>query len=171
MAFLLLTVLINWSSSIGKTKFWLQKLRRLLCNTLIQLHFDYACSAWYFNLTKKLKSGTQTAQNKFISFYLQLDNMILMWYFTRFDTMYTIWKTWKTHMEECYFQSATTLKWLPLTNRFKALIQRCFIYFDDHFPNYLDEIFKTGWQKSFQTRASSQKLKWHSRKTNVGQNA
>ena len=128
MAFLLLTVLINWSSSIGKTKFWLQKLRRLLCNTLIQLHFYYACSAWYFNLTKKLKSGTQTAQNKFISFYLQLDNMILMWYFTRFDTMYTIWKTWKTHMEECYFQSATTLKWLPLTNRFNQSINSTLFY-------------------------------------------
>ena len=28
-------------------------LRRLLCNALIQPHFDYACTAWYPNLSKK----------------------------------------------------------------------------------------------------------------------
>ena len=28
---------------------------RLLCNVLIQPHFHYACSAWYPNLTKKIK--------------------------------------------------------------------------------------------------------------------
>ena len=25
----------------------------MLCNALIQPHFDYACTAWYPNLTKK----------------------------------------------------------------------------------------------------------------------
>ena len=30
-------------------------LRRLLCNALIKPHFDYACSAWYPNLTKKIE--------------------------------------------------------------------------------------------------------------------
>ena len=36
-----------------KNKFLTQVLRRLLCNAPIQLHFDYASSAWYPNLTKK----------------------------------------------------------------------------------------------------------------------
>ena len=36
-----------------KNKFSLRQLRRLLCNALIQTHFDYACSVWYPNLNKK----------------------------------------------------------------------------------------------------------------------
>ena len=38
-----------------KNKYLTLNLRRLLCNALIQPHFDYACSAWYPNLSKKLK--------------------------------------------------------------------------------------------------------------------
>ena len=49
-------------------------LRRLLCNALIQ-HFDYACSAWYPNLTKNLEHIIQTTQNKFMRFCLQLDKL------------------------------------------------------------------------------------------------
>ncbi|MEO1917133.1 MAG: reverse transcriptase family protein, partial [Candidatus Thioglobus sp.] len=36
-------------------------LRRLLCNALIQPHFDFACLAWYPNLTKKIKMKLQCA--------------------------------------------------------------------------------------------------------------
>ena len=39
-------------------------LRRLLCNALIQPHFDYVCSAWFPNLNKNLKARLQTSQNK-----------------------------------------------------------------------------------------------------------
>ena len=39
-----------------KNRFLTPALRRLLCNTLIQPQFDYTCSAWYPNLTKKLKT-------------------------------------------------------------------------------------------------------------------
>ena len=41
-----------------KNRFLTPNLRRLLCNALIQPHFDYACSAWYPNLTKKLINRT-----------------------------------------------------------------------------------------------------------------
>ena len=58
-----------------KKRFLAPTLRRLLCNVLIQPHFDYACSAWYPNLTKKLKNSIQTSQNKCIYFCLQLDEM------------------------------------------------------------------------------------------------
>ena len=45
-------------------------LGRLLCNVLIEPHFDYACSVWYPNLTKKLKQRIQTTQNKsFLSLF------------------------------------------------------------------------------------------------------
>ena len=43
-------------------------LRRLLCNALIQPHFDYACTAWYPNLSKKLKDKLQATENKCIRF-------------------------------------------------------------------------------------------------------
>ena len=53
-----------------KNKSLTPNLCRLLCNALIQPHFDYACSAWYPNLSKKLKSRIQTSQNKCICFCL-----------------------------------------------------------------------------------------------------
>ena len=40
-------------------------LRCLLCNVLIQSYFDYACSAWYHNLFKKL-NDIQTIQNMYL---------------------------------------------------------------------------------------------------------
>ena len=49
-------------------------LKRVLCNVLIQAHFDYACSAWYPNLNKKFKSKLQTVQNRCIRYCLQLHN-------------------------------------------------------------------------------------------------
>ena len=58
-----------------KNSFLTPALRHLLCNALIQPHFDYACSAWYPNLTKKLKHRIQTTQNKCIRFCLQLDKL------------------------------------------------------------------------------------------------
>ena len=56
-----------------KNDFLTPALRRLLINALIQPHFDYACSAWYPNLTKELKHRIQTTQNKCMRFCLRLD--------------------------------------------------------------------------------------------------
>ena len=39
-----------------KNKFLKPVLPRLLCNALIQPRFDYASSAWYPNLTEKMKN-------------------------------------------------------------------------------------------------------------------
>ena len=36
-------------------------------------HFDYACFAWYLNLTKKLKNRIHTSQKRCTRFCLQLD--------------------------------------------------------------------------------------------------
>ena len=48
------------------------KLRRLLYNSLIQLHFDYPCVSWYHLVSKKIKK-VQVTQNKCIRFYLKLN--------------------------------------------------------------------------------------------------
>ena len=50
--------------SYRENDFLTPKLRHLLCYAQIQPHFDYACSAWYPNLAKKLKHRIQTTQNK-----------------------------------------------------------------------------------------------------------
>ena len=57
-----------------KNKFLTPPLKRLLCNVLIQPHFDYASSAWYPNLQKKLSDKLQICQNKCIRFCLSLGN-------------------------------------------------------------------------------------------------
>ena len=57
-----------------KQKFLSLSLRRLLCNALIQPHFDYACAAWYPLLNKRLSKRIQIAQNKCIRYCLNLDN-------------------------------------------------------------------------------------------------
>ena len=57
-----------------ENKFLSPQLRRLLCNLLIQPHFDYACPVWYRKLNKKVKTKLQTLQNKCVRFSLQLDN-------------------------------------------------------------------------------------------------
>ena len=53
-----------------KNRYLRPYLERLLCNALIQPHFDYACSACYPNLNKKLKSKLQTIQNGCIRYCL-----------------------------------------------------------------------------------------------------
>ena len=58
-----------------KNKFLTPALRRLLCNVLIQSHFDYASSAWHPSLTQKMKNKIQITQNKCIRYCLQLDKI------------------------------------------------------------------------------------------------
>ena len=58
-----------------KNSFLTPSLKRLRFNLLMQSHFDYACSARYPNLTKKLKYRIQATQIKCICFCLQLDKL------------------------------------------------------------------------------------------------
>ena len=66
---------INGKFLYRKNRFLSPELRRMLCNALIQPHFDYACPAWYPNLTEKMKKKIQIIQNKWIRFCLRLDKM------------------------------------------------------------------------------------------------
>ena len=49
--------------------------KRVLCNALIQPHFDYGSSSWFPILKKKLKIKFQKAPNKCICFCLNLPHI------------------------------------------------------------------------------------------------
>ena len=102
-----------------KNKLLSPQLRRLLCNALIQPHFDYACSVWYPNLNKKIKTKLQTLQNKCVRFYLQLDN--------------------QAHVGITEFKQ---INWLPVNYRFRQrLAANVFKFFDDKCPLYMRDVF------------------------------
>ena len=61
---------LNVAYKINKLNFFYSKkfldtsIGGQLCNTLLQPHFDYACSTWY----QRLKYKIQITQNKFMCF-------------------------------------------------------------------------------------------------------
>ena len=48
--------------------FLTSSMRKKSCNSLIQCHFDYACSSWYNRLSKYFKKRLQVTQNKAVRF-------------------------------------------------------------------------------------------------------
>ena len=91
---------INTKLKFFRNRFLAPCLRRLLCNALIQSHFDYACSTWYSTLTKNWKNKIQTTQSKCICcFCLHLDKM--------------------THISYNEFE---TLNWLPMAEKLNQCI-------------------------------------------------
>ena len=105
-------------------------LRRLLCNALIQPHFDYVCSAWYSNLTKKIKHRIQTPQNKCIRFCLQLGNL-----------------------KPISLEEFEHFNWLPVTYKFKQSVNSIvFKYFLEQCFNYLSEVFNVARESNDQLK-------------------
>ena len=130
-----------------KNIFLSQPLRRLLCNPLIQPHFNYACSAWYPNLNNRLKSKLQILQNKCIRFCLKLDS--------------------KAHIGLTQFEK---INCLPINDRFEQCISSMtFKLFNYLSPLYMNDVFKLVDQNTTATRASLFKLSQPLRKTNHGQ--
>ena len=122
-------------------------MRRLLCNALIQPHFDYACSSWYINLNKSFKAKLQVMQNKCIRFCLKLGK--------------------RTHIDAKEFN---TLNWLPVEQRFhQCLCVNTFKYFNDICPLYLKDIFQPTERTHINTQSSTLKLNQPLRKSNYGQ--
>lgn len=68
MALNVINIVNNKLKFFHHHSFFTPALRHLLCNALIQPRFEYACSAWYSNLTKKKKCRIQTTQNKCVHF-------------------------------------------------------------------------------------------------------
>ena len=91
------------------------RLRRMLCNALIQPHFDYACSAWYPNLSKTLKEKLQVTQNKCI--------LTCLFLVIRYK-----------HLKK--------INWLPIWERVKQFIAVSVYKFSNSLaPKYMDDIF------------------------------
>ena len=132
-----------------KKHFLTTSLGRILRNALIQPHFDYACTAWYPNLCKKLKDKIQTTQNKCIRFCLNLDKI--------------------AHISQNEFEK---LNWLPISNRINQCILSTTVKFvNDIGLNYLNEVFQWATESNRTLRNDYLKLKHRFQKRATGQNS
>ena len=121
---------------------------RLLCNALIQPHFDYASQAWYPNLPKTLSIKLQCAQNKCVRFCLNLDN--------------------RAHLDKKEFKD---INWLTVKERVNQRIcVTAYNFFKGTSPAYMNDIFITD-NTVRVTRNSENRFKIPFRKTNMGQNS
>ena len=129
-----------------KNKFLTPTLRRMLCNAIIQPHFDYACSAWYPNLNEKLRKKIQIAQNKCIWFCLKLDK----------------------HISSKEFES---INWLPVNKRVHQCINPItFKFVNNACLHYLNEVYEYAPQCRIESRNNFAKLKVPFQKIKMGQN-
>ena len=99
-----------------KKDYLTQHTKRLLVLSLVQCHFDYACSVWYNGLTQSLKHKLQVTQNKLIRFVLNLDP--------------------RAHVGHQQFES---LNWLPVDKRVEQIMM-CHTFKIKHnlAPDYMD---------------------------------
>ena len=130
-----------------KNSFLTSGLRRMLCNALIQPHFDYAFSAWYPNINVKLKKTQQITQNKCIRFCLKLDKI--------------------HHISEEDFK---TIDWLSVVQRVRqSLNVIVFKYVNNACPYYMKEVFEYTSKGRISSRNNYARLKVPFRKTTKGQ--
>ena len=128
-----------------QNRFLIAPLRRLLRNALIQPLFDYDCTGWFSNLSKRLKIRLQASQNKCIRFCLQLD------------------KTSKIRLKE-FLQ----LNWQNVHDRYlQFIVSDIFKFQNDQFPDHFNEFFSPVGENDVITRSSNKKLKLLFRKTKL----
>ena len=102
-----------------KQKFLNKDIRRLLCNSLIQPHYDFACSSWYPLLTQNLKKRLQISQNKCIRFCLNLSNR-----------------------DSIDLTKFNEINWLPVNKRVEQCIcTLIYKYVHNNVPEYTEDIF------------------------------
>ena len=120
-----------------KNRYLTSYLKWLLCNSLIQPYFDYACSAWYPNLNKKLKSKLQTVTNRCIRYCLHLDN--------------------KRQIGVKHFEKTN---WLSFSERFNQyLCSNAFKFFKETCSLYFHDLYRQSGQNQTNTKYSVLKLK------------
>ena len=130
-----------------KNRFLDVPLRKLLFNALLQPHFDYVCTAWYPEWTKKLKDKLQDTQNKCIRFYLKLQC--------------------REHISNKHFQK---LNWLAINQMFKQCVtSTVFKFVQNKCPDYMNEVFRPA-ENIRDTRNSYLKLSHPFQKNSTGQN-
>ena len=117
-----------------------------MCNSLIQPHFDYACSSWYPNLNKKYINKVQIAQNKCIRFNLFLES--------------------RAHIGVNEFRK---INWLPTRECFEQCVTvGVYKFCKNTSPSYMSDMFVKNniWHN---TRRSTEMLNIPMKNTNVGQ--
>ena len=129
-----------------QNRFLTPPLRRLLCSALIQPLFDYACTAWFPNLSKKLRLRLQATENKCIRFCLQLDKM-----------------------SRICVNEFLELNWLNVHDRcLQFIISDIFKFYNNQCLDYFNEIFCHADDNGVATRSCNNKLKLPSRKSKLG---
>ena len=134
-----------------KFLYWKQKfltlfLCQLLCNALIQPQYDYACSAWFPSLNKRLSKKIQTSQNKCIRYCLNLDN--------------------RAHVSIDQF---IKIYWLPTKERVaQGICVNIFKFFNKMSLQYMSEIFHPS-HSQYNTHMSTLKLDLPFRQSCPGQ--
>ena len=125
------------------------KTKKLLVSSLLQHHFDYACSSWYSDLTCNQKERLQILQNKIIRFILSAPP--------------------RTHIGLEQFKRVDLL---PVSYRVEQIkLSQMFKIMNGTAPEYLTQTVKrTNSQHSYQTRSCQtnavvQRVGSHSRKS------
>ena len=119
--------------------------KRLLCNALIQPHFDYGCTSWYPLLNKAFKKRFQTTQNKCIRYCLDLPS--------------------RSHISATHFRK---INWLPVDLRVELCTAATgYKYCNQLAPSYFNDIFTPSLNR-YNTR-SQMALDMPLRKTALGQ--
>ena len=122
-------------------------LRRLLCNSLIQPHFDYACIYWYPLINQKTRNRLQVTQNKCIRFCLKLNS--------------------RQHVGAKEFKK---INWLPTKERVEQRIAtKIFNHWKGTSPLYVNELFVPS-RNTYNTR-SHMTLEIPLKKSNLGRNS
>ena len=129
-----------------QNRFLTPPLRRLLCNALIQPLFDYACTAWFPNLSKKLRIRLQATQNKCIRFCLQLDKM-----------------------SRICVNEFLKLNWLNVHDRYlQFIVSDIFKFCNNQCPDYFNEIFCPVDDNGIAMHCYNKKFKLPFHKTKLG---
>ena len=129
-----------------QNRFLTSALPRLLCNALMQPLFDYACTAWFPNLSKKLRLRLKATQNKCVRFCLQLDKM-----------------------SKICVNEFLELNVLNVHDRYpQFIVSDVFKFCNNRCPNYFNEVFCPVDDNGIATRCCDKKLKLPFRKTKLG---
>ena len=124
----------------GKKKFLYRQsrylsypLKRMLCKTLIQSHYDFACCSWYPNLSMSLKTKLQTTQKSCIRYCLGLKDM--------------------SHIGKNEFEK---INWLPVSNRVdQCLAVTAYNFKNALSPEYMGDIYSLRIFPNIRTRRST----------------
>ena len=101
-----------------QNRFLMSSLHKVLFNALIQSLFDYACTAWFSNLSKRLILHLQASQNKCIRFYLQLNKR-----------------------SKICIKKFLQLNWLNVHDRYlQFIVSNIFKFQNNQCPYYFDEL-------------------------------